>query len=331
MRWLRVGSDRSYAISRLTYARNAVRALQQLEWDVWVNEFSAFAPLWVPARLRRRGLLFFQHFMGRHAIAKHPLVGWAALLAERRVLTAYPHILTVSPSVQERIRQRVAEDVSVECVVNGVESSHLDGSSEEPEEEFILYLGRIDVHTKGLDVLVQAMARIAPDHPQLRLTIAGGGEPRQQRQLRSLISRCRLDDQVDLRGRVQEAEKMRLLRAAQFLCMPSRYEGWGMVAVEASACGKAVVATDIDGLRDAVRDGHTGVLVRSGDADQLAAAMRKLLAAPERRRTLGRQGREWSRRFDWDQLAIDQENILKRLAGVGPMDGANTSQKVSRP
>ena len=66
IRLLRVGSARSYAVSRLGFCLRAVEQLQKLDWDLWVNEFSAFAPLRVPAALRRRGLLFFQHFL------KHP-------------------------------------------------------------------------------------------------------------------------------------------------------------------------------------------------------------------------------------------------------------------
>ena len=62
IRLLRVGSARSYAASRLGFCLRAVEQLQKLDWDLWVNEFSAFAPLRVPAALRRRGLLFFQHF-----------------------------------------------------------------------------------------------------------------------------------------------------------------------------------------------------------------------------------------------------------------------------
>ena len=84
IRFIRVGNPRSYAISRLTFAWSALRALRETVFDVWVHEFSAFAPLWVTAARRRRGILLFQHFMGRHALAKHRLVGGAAWAAERR-------------------------------------------------------------------------------------------------------------------------------------------------------------------------------------------------------------------------------------------------------
>ena len=312
LRLLRVGSPRSYAISRLTYASRAVAALRRLQWDLWVNEFSAYAPLRVPAQVRRRGLLFFHHFMGRHAVLKHPLAGWAALLAERRVLHAYPHILTGAPSVQERIRSRVSPTLPVDCVYNGVDDGYFGSAA--TEEPYLLYLGRIDVHTKGIDTLLEGFARIAPERPGLALKIAGGGEKGQVRRLEKLVEQTRLGARVELLGKVSETGKRELLASALFFCMPSRYEGWGMAAVEAGASGKAVVATAIDGLRDAVRDGVTGLLVPSGDGEALAAAMRRLLDEPELRKSLGEQGREHSRRFGWDELARRQEEVMLAAA-----------------
>ena len=312
LRLLRVGSPRSYAISRLTYASGAVAALRRLQWDIWVNEFSAFAPLRVPAQVRRRGLLFFHHFMGRHAVFKHPLAGWAALLAERRVLHAYPHILTGAPSVRERIRQKVSPALPVDCVFSGVDDDYFGSAA--TEEPYLLYVGRIDVHTKGIDTLLEGFARVAPERPGLVLKIAGGGEKSQVRRLEKLVAQTGLGPRVELLGRVSETEKRELLASTLFFCMPSRYEGWGMTAVEAGASGKAVVAADIDGLRDAVLDNVTGLLVPSGDGEALAAAMRRLLDDAGLRRSLGEGGREHSRRFGWDELARRQEEVMLAAA-----------------
>ena len=83
----------------------------------------------------------------------------------------------------------------------------------------------------------------------------------------------------------------------------------------AAAVGKAVLGTDISGLRDAVRDGETGLLVPAGDVVALAEGMRSLLADDERRQRLGNQGREWARCFDWNRLAKDQEGVYLRALG----------------
>lgn len=308
IRVLRVGSPSTYALSRLTYSIKAPRVLRQLKWDVWVNEFSAYSPLRIPRRLRQKGVLFFQHFMGGLAIKKRPLAGLVALWAEHRVLGAYPHILTVSPSVQTRIRQRVAKTVPVDCVFNGVDSVYFDGKP--TEESFILYLGRIDIYTKGIDILLKAFQKIAYERPNVCLKIAGGGEENQRKHLERLIRQHGLGRKVKVLGRVSDLEKRTLLASALFVCMPSRYEGWGMVAIEANASGTAVVASAIDGLRDAVQDGQTGLLVPSGDSEALAARMGTLLSDFQLRQSLGERGRKYARRFSWDQLAREKEEIL---------------------
>ena len=311
LRLLRVGSARSYALSRVGYCRAAVAQLQRLEWDLWINEFSAFAPLRVPAELRRQGLLLLYHLMGPHALVKHPLVGGIAWLCERRVLRAYRRILTISPSVQARI-QRGAGDAEVDIVYSGVDRRFFGLVPE--EAPYLLYFGRMDMHTKGIDLLIAAFAEIAAEHPDIRLKLAGRGTPKQLARVGDLVRRAGLAGRVEVMGSVGEEEQGELLRRALLVCAPSRYEGWCMVAVEAAAAGKAVLGTDIDGLRDAVRHDETGVLVPPEDVGALADGMRALIADDARRQALGAAGRVWAGRFGWDRLAEDLEGVY---LGIG--------------
>ena len=310
---LRVGSDRSYARSRLAYCRQAVGRLRSLQWDVWVHEFSAFAPLRVPPKLRDLGILFFYHFVGAHALRKHPLVGAVSWLAEYRTLRSYRRILTISPSMQETVRGRLRKrTVDLTCAYTGIDSRYFELDPE--EGSYLLYFGRTDIHTKGLDVLLRSFARIADDYPGLTLKIAGRGTEQTRKALEKLISEAHVGDRVQIEGAVDDRRKGELLRRAMFVCTPSRYEGWCIAAVEAAACGKAVLGTRIDGLRDAVREGETGVLVESGDVAALETGMRRLLDDPNLRDSYGNRGREWARRFDWDSIAQRQGAILEAVA-----------------
>ena len=322
IRHLRVGSGRSYAGSRLSYCRQAVGCLRAQEWDVWVHEFSAFAPLWPRAALRRRGVLFFYHFVGRHALRKHPLVGGAAWAAEALTLRAYSRVVTISPSVQEQVRRRRASSASVECLYTGVDDRYFQlHSVEEEEEPYVLYFGRFDAHTKGIDLLLEAFGRVAAQFAGTKLILAGRSSADQRRRVERLIAAERLQERVTIvgDGAVGEDDKGELLRRSLFVCMPSRYEGWGIVAVEAAAAGKAVLATRIPGLVDAVREGETGLLVPPGDTGSLAAAMQQLLSERDLRRRLGSAGRAWARRFDWDSIARAQEESL-----LGAAEGNQT-------
>jgi len=319
MRFVRVGpaqkeaSQGGYARSRLAYCRRAVAALQAEEYDLWVHEFSAFAPLWAPWPVRRRGLLLFQHFVGRHALKKNPMIGGFAWAAEIWTLRAYQRIVAVSPSVQARIRKAVGgRAVQIDCVYNGVDARFF---ALEPEEApYILYFGRADLHAKGIDVLLDAFARIAPDYPELALKMAGRGSPHQLARVDRLVQRHHLAARVEAVGEVDEVGQEELLRRALFVCMPSRYEGWGMVAVEAAAAGKAVLGTRISGLKDAVRHGETGLLVEAGREEALAQGMRCLLDDDSKRWRLGVQARQWALRFDWDRIAREQEEVYLRVA-----------------
>ena len=311
MRLVRVGTDHSYALSRLSYSRGAVGQLRLREWDIWIHDFSAFAPLWASRALRRRGLLFFYHFVGHHAFRKHPFVGGISWLAEALTLRGYSRIVTISPSVQQLVADKLgSRAVGLDCVYTGVGAGYF---LLEPEEgNYILYFGRTDVHTKGIDVLLKAFARVGANFPQVRLKFAGRVNRHQRRELEGLIGGTGVGERIEFLGEVDEVEKGQLLRRALFVCMPSRYEGWGIVAVEAAAAAKAVLGTRVSGLVDAVRDGETGLLVDAGDVDQLAQAMGRLLRDRDLRRTLGAQGRIWARRFDWEQIAADQEAVYQR-------------------
>jgi glycosyltransferase involved in cell wall biosynthesis len=314
LRILRVGAEGSYARSRLAYMGAACRQLRMLDWDVWVNEFSASAPLYVSADLRRRGVLLFQHFVGHHAIIKHPLAGPFAWLAERRALRRYSHIIAVSPSVQQHIQRLAGPRARVDCVHNGVDQRYF--ALQPREEPFVLYLGRTDVHTKGLDLLIAAFSRAATEVPELKLKLAGRGSPEQVARLHQLIQRARIGHRVEVLGGVSEAAKEELLATCLFVCMPSRYEGWGIVAIEAAAASKAALGTRIDGLQDAIRHGETGMLVEPDNVPALADQMKVLACDQERRRALGEAGRRWARRFDWDQLAQEHEMVCARVANL---------------
>ena len=316
IRILRLGSDRSYALSRLSYALLAVAALRRQASDVWIHEFSAFAPLFPSACQRRTGVLFFYHFLGFHAVRKHPVAGWVSWLAERWVLGAYRRILTISPSVTDLVAAR-RPDARVQCVYTGVDAAYFDLDPD--ESDYILYFGRTDIHTKGLDTLVEAFAGLASDHPDLRLIFAGRGSAEQQARLSHMVQEAGLQGRVEVLGGVDEATKSELLRRALLVAMPSRYEGWGIAAIEAAAAARPLVGTRIPGLVDAVRDGETVVLVEAGDAAALGAAMQQLLTDAPRRQRLGAAGRAWARRFDWDQIARDQEQFL--------LDSAPNSQE----
>jgi phosphatidylinositol alpha-1,6-mannosyltransferase len=164
------------------------------------------------------------------------------------------------------------------------------------------------VPRKGMDVLIEAAARLAPDYPDLVIAIGGTGRDRPR--LERLVARH--DAPVRLLGRIDEEAMPQFygcLDAFAMLCRNRWFgleqEGFGIVFMEAAACGVAQVAGDSGGAPDAVDDGVTGVVVRHPrDVTEVTAALRRLLDDEAARAAMGAAARRRAvDEFDYDRLA----------------------------
>ena len=145
----------------------------------------------------------------------------------------------------------------------------------------ILFLGKVGAR-KGVPVLLEALSRLPPG--RWRATVAGDGDVEEAR---LAVHRLGLNGRVALPGWVGPDAVAALLREAEILALPSFNENLPMSVIEAMAHGLAVVATPVGAVAEIVRDGETGLLVQPGDAAGLAAALGRLLAAPDERARLG--------------------------------------------
>ena len=250
------------------------------DFDVIVEEFSPATPMFLQGYGKRPLLLQIQGFTGLQYVHKYPFhIGFPLLLLERVRPFFYRRVVHVSRATAARFRHRPGCRQTV--IANGIDRSLL--ALEPDEENYILYLGRLDIHHKGIDVLLAAFARIAPVHPRLRLQLVGDGRDRQA--CLALLRRLPLDARrrVDFRGWLDGAAKAQALANAALVVVPSRYETEGIVVLEAAACGKPVLVSDIEALEYLVKAGGA-VSFRCGDAVDLAIQITRLLAAPRRRR-----------------------------------------------
>lgn len=181
----------------------------------------------------------------------------------------------------------------------------------------ILSVGRL-VERKGFDLLITALRAV----PDTELVIAGGppagpaldADP-EATWLRTLAARLGLADRVVLLGAVTPADMPALLRSADVVACTPWYEPFGIVAVEAMACGAPVVASAVGGFTDTIIDGVTGVLVPPRAPETLAVALRQLLASPQQRATLGRAAAARARaRYGWDRIAGQTAGVYGDVA-----------------
>jgi glycosyltransferase involved in cell wall biosynthesis len=171
-------------------------------------------------------------------------------------------------------------------------------------------------HFKRLDVAIDALARLADE--RLHLVVAGGGELLDE--FRARAAGAGVGERVHFLGAVPHAELPAVLRAADlFLLTTEPPESFGIVLIEAMACGLPTIATEYPGVRAVVDPGETGLLAPPGDAGAVAEAIAKLIAAPEERRRLGDAGRakcerlwSWPRLLDRMEVAYGEAIAVRR-------------------
>jgi glycosyltransferase involved in cell wall biosynthesis len=166
---------------------------------------------------------------------------------------------------------------------------------------------------KGVPYLVDAFATLRRKYgARVVLRIAGDGPERAR--VEAQIARLGLPGAVELHGWVEHAALPGFLRSVDVFAVPSTWEGFGVAAAEASACGLPIVSTDVHGLPDVVRHNHTGLLVPASDPGALAAALSQLIDDPARRRRLGTAGRAYvAEHYDWRANAAQMESIYRDL------------------
>jgi glycosyltransferase involved in cell wall biosynthesis len=197
----------------------------------------------------------------------------------------------------------------VELLPNAVPP--LGGGVADPEAQVVVAAGRL-TRQKGFDLLIDAFARIAPDHHGWEVRIYGGGKDKEALERR--IEGAGLVGRVRLMGSTRKLGEA--FAAASVFALSSRWEGFGMVIVEAMGCGLPAVSFDCPrGPADIITPGIDGVLVPPEDVAAFAAALGALMADPERRRAYGTAARQTARAYDPAAIGARCEALLAALQG----------------
>jgi D-inositol-3-phosphate glycosyltransferase len=195
-----------------------------------------------------------------------------------------------------------------------------------PDRRIVLFVGRIEP-LKGIDTLLRAMALFVPEIPcwqeDLSVVIIGGAPGAGIEKVNDELARLEklrlelgIQELVTFQGAQDQDTLVYYYSAADLVVIPSRYESFGMVALEAMACGTPVVASRVGGLTYSIQDGQTGFLVPERDAEALAEKVRLLLCDEELREKLGRQAAKWARNYGWSAIA---DQILELYQEIQPI------------
>lgn len=243
--------------------------------------------------------------------------GWMGRL-NRWIYRRVDMVVAVSRDIAARLREAGVPADKVRVVYNGVDPRFCPGDQAgaraglglPPDAFVVLFVGML-VPVKGLEVLLRALAGLRD--PQLYLALVGGGP--QEESLRQQAADLALSAQLRFAGSRPTDEVPTWMQAADLLVLPSFSEGRPNAVLEAQACGLAVAATRVGGTPELVEDGVSGVLVESGDPEQLGAAIARLKANPEERRRLAEEGRRRAAGFSWEASARQVRQIYDELLG----------------
>lgn len=309
--YIRVGLTSSYLLSRISFTAFIPFVIQMHSSHLVVNECSFFSPCFADVYTQRPVVNVIHHLMGEHSFRIYPKAGIIPHYAERAFLLIVQNVITSAKEVKDEIQKRYPNKRIVN-IANGVsEDLFVLEPVNAGDKPFILFLGRIDIYMKGLDILIESFSKI--NNREVNLKIAGSGKTVDVQRLSLLVKEFKLEERVQILGKVTERTKRELLQSCLFLVMPSRFEGWGITGVEANAAGKPVLGTRIAGLSEAVADGKTAVLVEPENRQELTESMEHLILNPDLRARLGKAGRIRARQYSWEAISRQQADFYETV------------------
>ncbi len=218
------------------------------------------------------------------------------------------NVLVVSPGVNLKVFTPGSGRAAARDVVGLDKDAHI-----------ITFVGRIQPH-KGPEVLIRAIAEMVSHSPHLRQKLitniiggASGANQSEVERLKELVSWLGIADVVRFAPPVPREDLPQWYRASDLVCVPSYSESFGLVALEAQACGTPVVATAVGGLRTAVADGISGVLVDGHNPRAWSSILARLLQEPQRRVLLSMGAVEHASHFGWDATSRGTLDIYDRV------------------
>jgi glycosyltransferase involved in cell wall biosynthesis len=243
---------------------------------------------------------FFEQWEQRY---KLPFKRWMQYLAAKQRY----HFVIVQSHAMEREMRSLLPHAVIRKIASGIDDDAFIPNN--GLGDYALFLGRLDMDHKGLDLLIAAWKHIALTTP-IPLHIAGEGQARTE--LEALIARENLGHLIKLIGRVEGESKKNALQNCRLVVMPSRYETFGIAALEAMAAAKAVVCFDIDHMNELAAP-PWAIHVAKFDSQAFGEAVAKLWRDPSLCLKMGETAQLQARQYHWDEIARQQENFYLEI------------------
>ncbi|MEB3295130.1 MAG: glycosyltransferase family 1 protein [Synechococcales bacterium] len=300
---------------------------------------------WIGLQLKQQQniqLVHTYHSLGAvkyQAVAQVPTIAQTRLAVEQQILETGDCIVATSPQEAQHLRSLVSSQGTIEVIPCGtnLETFRRIAKPEAraklgfaPQEAIVLYVGRFDPR-KGIDTLVNAIAQLrsqTDDSTNLRLVIVGGSDPQQvdgqeRQRIEALVETLGISSITTFAGQVGHDRLPLYYTAADVCVVPSHYEPFGLVAIEAMACGTPVVASDVGGLKFTVLPDETGLLVPPKNVEAFAEGIDRILTDNLWSQKLRRQAvLRVQKNFSWSSVGIQLSHLYRRLLAQSITDPA---------
>lgn len=306
--------SKRYLFSRLLFSLKAGSVVKKLKKsrkiDLLVEDISLFNIIFPKLFWKGPTISLVHNYLGVQSFKKLGIFGIIPFLMERHYLKHRKNFIAVSEALKSRILM-LNPKANVTVIHNGIDDDAFT-HAQKPDADKIGFIGRIEINQKGLDTLIQAFSILKAENFPFKALLIGGGKD--EPVLRKMIDKLGLHDSIELTGRLG-TERFARLGECRIVCMPSRFEGWGIAAIEAAAEGIPVIASNIEGLSEAVVDGETGILIQASP-EKLAESIKNLLADSAKMKQLSANAQKHAAAFRWENIANKQRALYTSLLQV---------------
>ncbi|HEY9749710.1 MAG TPA: glycosyltransferase family 1 protein [Allocoleopsis sp.] len=260
------------------------------------------------------------------AIADMPAIAETRLSVEKACLETVDRVIATSPQEQEHMRSLVSSKGAIDVIPCGTDIERfgkVDRATArqhlglDPDAKIVFYVGRFD-RRKGIETLVRAVGNLQ-HHPNLNLIIGGGSRPGhsdgiERDRIEGIVAKLGLQNHTTFTGRIEDEELPYYYAAADVCVVPSHYEPFGLVAIEAMASYTPVIASNVGGLQFTVVPEVTGLLAPPQDVAAFATAIDRILSNPDWRNYLGIAARQRTEiAFSWQGVASQLNQLYTQL------------------
>lgn len=323
-------------------AKNAVR-YPLVHTNYWLSG-------WVGLQLQQQNnaqLIHTYHSLGAvkyDTMTSKPAIAETRLVIESEILAKADCILATSPQEKETLCDLLSETGRIEVIPCGTTANFhrfpkkvaREKLGWAEQDKILLYVGRF-APRKGIETLVKSCAELKQRKVEnLKLVIVGGSsldrlDGPERHRIEQLVEALELQDQTDFAGRIDHDWLPWYYSAADVCVIPSYYEPFGLVAIEAIACGTPVVASKVGGLRFTIQPEETGLLVPPKDEMALADAIEQVLGDEAWATKLKKQASSgMNQRFSWQNSALQVSDLYRYILARSIMHDQPWNPKVSR-